>query len=57
MTLIRVSISAWKPPFGLRVSANDTISNVHAGSAAEKAGFKIGDEIVSVDDIDIVRSL
>lgn len=51
MSLFRLSIPAWKIPCGLRVTPYDTISNVAAGSVAEKAGCNIGDKIVSVDDV------
>jgi len=53
MSLVRLSIPAWNAPCGLRVSPDNTISDVHADSTAQKAGCKIGDKIVSVDDIPV----
>jgi len=53
MSLVRLSIPAWTVPCGLRISADNTISNVHTDSSAQKAGCKIGDKIISVDDIAI----
>ena len=56
MPRVRVSIVAWKAPCGLRVSPDNIISNVAAGSVAELAGCTIGDKIVSINDISTAQA-